>query len=199
MTVRKISSFFYARMKRLIYMLMSISALLVLPYHASSQSEVAVDDLPEQVASLQRAVRRIPGIASVEVSKTDISSISVSNFSQLPFGDLPLAALRRTNGASKSEVLISINFTIKRNVEGLKGLEFISWWVRDAARGGSATQIRSLAYPPIDGQFGETLRFTIDYFYEDTEESIENLLKYIGDIADDLNMTLDTFGHVLKQ
>ena len=68
-----------------------------------------------------------------------------------------------------------------------KALEFLSWWVRDHARGGDSIQLRALALPPIPEQFGKTLTFTIDYFYADPEQDIDKLLNSIQKLADSLN------------
>ncbi|WP_342316319.1 hypothetical protein [Lysobacter sp. FW306-1B-D06B] len=59
--------------------------------------------------------------------------------------------------------------------------------MRDAARAGEPMQVRSLALPPLGNQFGKTLRFTIDYFYVDSEEDIGKLLSKVGGLADSLN------------
>jgi hypothetical protein len=120
------------------------------------------------------------------VEKIDLAEIPESDFSLPPYGDLPLGALRRTRGAVPNEVLISVNFGISCDATGLDALEFIAWWVRDSARGGSPIQIRALALPPIGDQFGTTLRFAIDYFYVDPDEDIGKLIAKVGELADGL-------------
>ena len=154
-------------------------------------------DMPPEVQKLQHAIESIPGITDAVVGKADLSDIPQSDFGLLPYGDLPLGALRRTNGGLASEVVISVNFGITRDEKGLKALEFISWWVRDAARGSEPIQVRSLALPPIGTQFGESLRFTIDYFYSDSEEDIGKLLSRIGKLAGQLEDSKNLYPHAV--
>jgi TonB family protein len=144
-------------------------------------------DMPPEVQKLQNAIESIPGITDATIGKVDLSEVLESDFGLLPYGDLPLGALRRTKGGLAGEVVVSVNFGITRDPKGLKALEFISWWVRDAARGSEPIQIRSLALPPIGDQFGTTLRFTIDYFHVDPKEDIGKLLSTVGKLADGLN------------
>ncbi|MDI9237681.1 hypothetical protein QLQ15_02005 [Lysobacter sp. LF1] len=144
-------------------------------------------EMPPEVEKLQQAIESIPGITDATVGKVDLSDIPESDFGLVPYGDLPLGALRRTKGGLANEVVISINFGITPSPKGLEALEFISWWVRDAARAREPMQVRSLALPPVGNQFGKTLRFTIDYFYVDPEEDIGKLLSKVGKLADNLN------------
>lgn len=117
--------------------------------------------MPPEVQKLHSAIDSIPGVTDVLVGKADLSDLQASDLSLVPYGDLPLGSLRRTKGGLASEVLVSVSFGITRDEQGLRALEFISWWVRDAARGTEPIQIRSLALPPIGEQFGTSLRFTI--------------------------------------
>lgn len=149
--------------------------------------------MPPEVKKLQDAIESIPGITDARIGKADLSDIPESDFSLPPYGDLPLGSLRRTKGGLASELVVSANFGITRDSKGLNALEFISWWVRDAARGGEPMQIRSLALPPIGDQFGTTLRFTIDYFHADPEEEVGKLLSRIGKLADDLNSSKHSY------
>lgn len=141
---------------------------------------------PTQISHLQDAIGAIPGVNEVSITKTYLPNIKVDELMLLPYGDLPLASIRRTNGALSEELLISFNFEIQRNELGLKGLEFLSWWVRDQSRGGENLQIRSIGLPPLAGnkkQLGSTLRFTIDYFHHDKEMNMEKLLNKIDSFA----------------
>ncbi len=161
----------------------------------TSPLQANVYQLPPAVGKLTLAVASIPGIASVNIDKTYLPDIELSDLS-LPgaYGDLPAATLRRTGGALSGELLLSINFTISRDDQGLKALEFLSWWVRDQARSGNNLQLRALALPPIAGeqvQLGETLRFTIDWFYIGKSETIEELMTYIDDMSVSLEQSVE--------
>lgn len=154
-------------------------------------------DMPPEVLKLQHTIESIPGITDAVVEKVDLSAIPESDFSLPPYGDLPLGALRRTRGGVANEVLISVNFGISRDSKGLDALEFVAWWVRDSARGGSPIQIRALALPPIGSQFGTTLRFAIDYFYVDPDEDIGKLIAKVGELADGLGGSIEMNSHVI--
>ncbi len=153
--------------------------------------------MPPEVQKLQHAIESIPGVTDAVVEKVDLGEIAESDFSLPPYGDLPLGALRRTHGAVANEVLIAVNFGIARDAKGLDALEFIAWWVRDSARGGSPIQLRALALPPIGDQFGTTLRFAIDYFYVDPDEDIGKLLATVGELADGLSRSVHMNSQVI--
>jgi hypothetical protein len=154
-------------------------------------------DMPPEVKELQEAIQSIPGVTDAAVGKIDLSDIPDSDLGLLPYGDLPIGALRRTKGGSPSEVLIFVNFGITQDSRGLKALEFISWWVRDQARGGEPIQIRSLALPPLGDQFGKSLRFTIDYFYADPKEDISKLLSKVKKLAEEINDSKRVYPHAV--
>lgn len=153
--------------------------------------------MPPEVQKLQNAIESIPGITDAAVDKVDLSDITESDFGLLPYADLPLGALKRTNGGLANEIAISVNFAITRDPTGLKALELISWWVRDSARAGEPMQIRSVALPPIGDQFGTSLRFCIDYFYADPEQDIGRLLTKVGTLADALNSAKSLYPQVV--
>lgn len=154
--------------------------------------------MPPEVKKIQDSVASIPGITDAVVGKTDVSEFKEGDFSLLPYGDLPLGALKRTKGGLDSELVITVNFGITPDTRGLRALEFISWWVRDEARSGTAIQVRSLALPPIDTQFGETLRFSIDYFYSDPKKEISGLLTRLSELADSLNSSKDLYPNAVS-
>lgn len=153
--------------------------------------------MPPEVRKLQHAIEFIPGITDAVVGKVDLSDIQESDLGLLPYGGLPLGALRRTNGGLAGEVVVVVNFGITRDPKGLKALEFISWWVRDAARGSKPIQVRSLALPQIGTQFGNSLRFTIDYFHTDPEGDMDKLLSKVGKLTDQLDMAKRLYPHAV--
>ena len=153
--------------------------------------------MPPEVLKYQSALESIPGATEVSITKEDLSELSEDDFSLLPYGDLPLGAMKRSNGGKKHELLISANFSITRDEKGLKALEFISWWVRDAARSGWPIQIRSLGMPPLESQFGKTLSFTVDYFYTDETEDMGNVLKQIDKLGTSLKESREIYSKVI--
>ena len=155
---------------------------------------VAAQDLPEEVARLKQAVLAVPGVNTVGIGRQYLPDIAVSDLS-LPghYADLPIAALRRSNGALQDELLISIGFSITPDESGVKAVEFLAWWVRDLSRSGENMQLRAMALPPMVGedvQLGETLRFTIDWFYIDPDEDVSRLLGAVDDMAASLDASL---------
>lgn len=151
------------------------------------ESDEDNSDIPQPVQELSTVIKSIPGIKLATVNRYMLFEITSDDFTLPIFGDYPLGALKRTDGGLSDEILISIDFMITRDETGLKALEFLSWWVRDHARGGDSIQLRALALPPIPEQFGKTLTFTIDYFYTDPEQDIDKLLNSIQELADSLN------------
>lgn len=152
--------------------------------------QAAADGIPPEVQHLTQAVQGVPGISSVEVRRIYLPDLDIADLS-LPgaFADLPAAALRRSDGGLPDESLLSINFEISRNESGLKGLEFLAWWARDQARSGHNIQLRTIALPPVRGgtkQLGKTLRFTIDWFYENPSQDMRVLLGAMEEAADSL-------------
>lgn len=147
----------------------------------------------ERVQRLINAVSSIPGVRTASVTKQDLSELAVDELSLLPYADLPLAVLRRSEGALSHEVLIGIEFELDGGPAGLLALEFLSWWVRDAARSGALMQLRSLALPPLEQQFGQTLKFTVDWFHADPQQDLERLLVAVDERAANLEATLDHF------
>jgi hypothetical protein len=161
----------------------NLSFLRYLALLALLVSQSALAAMPPEVVRLQRAVELIPGTTEVSVDKFDLSGIPEADFILQPYGDLPLGALRRTHGGLAHELAICVTFRITPDVKGLRALEFVSWWVRDSARGGRPIQIRSLALPPIDAQIGKTLKFSIDFFYSDPKQDMAKLLSEVGELA----------------
>lgn len=150
------------------------------------------NEAPKEVARLTEAVKAIPGITDVELGKVYLPDVAISDLS-LPgaYADLPAAALRRTKGALPDELLLSIGFSIERDEKGLKALEFLAWWTRDQARGGENMQLRALALPPMAGntkQLGQTLRFTIDWFYSNPSQDIGVVMKALDETAASLEL-----------
>lgn len=142
-------------------------------------------DAPAEVVRLIAALTAIPGVTRAQLDNTYLPEVALADLSQPggPHADLPIAALRRSNGALENEVLLSLEFRIQRNESGLRAAEFLSWWVREQSRLGENMQLRTLGQPPMvagEQQLGRTLRFTIDWFYADTSEDMANVLSAVG-------------------
>jgi len=154
---------------------------------AMLSSTSGAQGVPKEVTQLVNAVTAIPGISAAQLEKTYLPNVKVSDLSLPgPYADLPIATLRRSKGALPDELLISINFRIRRADSGLKALEFLSWWTRDQSRSGENMQLRAIGLPPIVGnnkQLGNTLQFTIDWFYSDPSQDLSKVLAAIAEKA----------------
>ena len=155
--------------------------------------------LPAEVQRLISAIAGVPGVSSVGISRIYLPDLELSDLSLPgPYGDLPAATLRRSGGGLPEETLISISFEICRDEAGLRGLEFLAWWVRDQARAGHNVQLRAIGLPPMAGgakQLGSTLSFSIDMFHENPAQDTALLL----DALDDAAASAETFTRLYEQ
>lgn len=161
----------------------------------------AAQTRPAEVTRLASPVEAIPGVAGVTVGRAYLPNIAVADLSLPgPYADLPIAALRRSDGAREGETLVSIDFGITRGERGLKALEFLAWWVRDRSRAGHDMQLRAIGLPPKAAgapQLGQTLRFTIDWFLVSPSDDMSDLLAALDQAAGALeqmtSLYADTF------
>ena len=120
-------------------------------------------DLPPQVQKLVDAITQLPGVAGCFCGPKPLEGFDPSHLS-LPgeFADMPQVVIRRTSGGLKGEVMIQTEVILDRSPEAWLTLEFLSWWVRDWARGGEQIQMRSTALPPkaYEIQLGELSSFS---------------------------------------
>jgi len=89
---------------------------------------------------------------------------------------LPHATLLRTGGGLNQEVLIQFEIDFDYSPESLLSLEFLAWFIRDYARGGTKVQLRPFALPPetpLGRQLGTTLKWHMDLFIDGIDESLE--------------------------
>lgn len=136
-------------------------------------------ELPPQVQKLVDAIGGLPGVAACFCGPKPLMEIEAEHLS-LPgeFGDLPQVPIRRTNGGLEGEVMIQTEVIFDRSPEAWLSLEFLAWWVRDWARSGHQIQMRPTALPPkgFEIQLGRTLKFLVEYFVIEPEDSYETTL-----------------------
>src|SRR5689334_20338068 len=109
-------------------------------------------DYPPPVAAFQDALSRLPGVHDVGSGVHNLQGVTPDLLSAADFAQLPHAAIRWAGGGHEGQVLAQFEFRLKPSAEGWRSLEFISWWVRDEARGGTNIQLRPFALPPTAGQ-----------------------------------------------
>ena len=160
-----------------------------------------MSDFPPPIQAFMDAVRQVGGIDSIEPHKWYLPELPVEHFSLPQFADLPLGVLRRPCGIAAHEVLVAFKFWPQRTEQGWRAVEFLSWWVRDNARGGHAMQMRSLALPPEAAgqiQLGSTLSFVIELFVNIEDENMEQLLQIVGQYAEDLTRAARLYAGALS-
>jgi hypothetical protein len=152
---------------------------------------------PEQIAALRSALVRLPGVREVGVRFVSLVGLDVDDLRFAPLGDLPAAALRRTSGGLPGESLVQVEIRLEPAQESWNTLEFLGWWVRDAARSGDSSQIRVRGLPPQVGdriQVGTTLAFLIEWFVVHREGDLASLLSRVAAEAKNLSQAIDLYG-----
>lgn len=169
-------------------------------------SSAHADTLPQEVSSLIRNFKSIPGVKEAfadhhKFSKEDIKKLEDIYFAGV-FADLPIAMLKRTNGTLDKETIVIVEFTIENNAKGLKALEFLSWWVRDLSRGGENAQIRSIGLPPIADkniQLGTTLKFWFEAYIITDQEDMKLVIEQIGGLSKSLDQSVSLYSEAFKK
>jgi len=151
---------------------------------------------PEPVQAFHNALLRLPGVLNVSSGIDSLQGVRVEHLSSAEFAYLPLGALNRTNGGLGGEVMVQFQFYLEQTLAGWRALEFLAWFVRDAAQSGEQIQLRPFALLPIAGeqiQLGHTLRFHIDLFCPSIGRDITPVLAKIEHLADFLNQGIDLY------
>ena len=142
--------------------------------------------LPSQVQSLVDAISTLPGVAGCFCRPKGLEQLRPEDLS-LPgeFGDLPQAVIRRTNGGRAGEVLLQTEVIFDRSAAAWLSIEFLAWWVRDWGRAGHDIQLRPMALPPkaFEIQLGRTLKFFIEYFVIEENNSLEKTLAVAAEMG----------------
>lgn len=150
-----------------------------------------MSDCPIEIEDFHQALAQLIGIGNVCSGIDGLHGLPASDLSLPNYAHLPLAALLRTKGGLPNELIIQFEFTIDKSPESLVSLEFISWFVRDQSRSGKQVQLRTFALPPQTAagrQLGDTLKFHIDCFFEETTGSLQPVLDGIADMSKSLKL-----------
>jgi len=167
------------------------------------------DELPDTVQALYDAIEHLPGVRSVEMHIQPLDGIIADELG-LPgeYADLPHALLRRTDGGKAGETMVTAEVTFGQDKDGWTSLEFLAWWVRDLSRSGAMVQLRPVALPPrgFGLQLGRTLRFLLEFFFQDDEPKVAAndddvidaaIFARLGEMAASLQDALHTYGEEL--
>ena len=155
---------------------------------------------PLQVSAFQNAIASFPDVYRVSSGIDCLEDITSDALSSREFGHLPHAAIRWADGSRADQAIVQFEFRLRPTLAGWRSLEFISWWVRDQARGDINIQLRPFALPPIVGQtvqLGHTLRFHIELFCTVDGDNLSPALATIQALADSLSEMLLIYQGVL--
>lgn len=158
-------------------------------------------EYPIDVKNFEDAIYNICGITSIESGICKLDEIDSESLLTVDYTHLPIATLLRTKGGFENELLAQFRFTIEQSEQGFQALEFISWFVRDSARGKRKIQLMPFALPPVTPngkQLGKTLIFHIDLFVEDITDSLEPVFNEIKEITKTLIMTTKLYDIKVK-
>ncbi|WFD08712.1 hypothetical protein [Tepidibacter hydrothermalis] len=156
---------------------------------------------PIEIENFHNTILKLRGISTIESGVENLEPIDSELLKLSDFSHLPHASLLRTKGGLKDEVLIQFEFSTDYSLESFHSLEFIAWFVRDCARGGTKIQLRPFALPPVTPfgrQLGTTLRFHIDLFIDGIDETLEPAFKVINNLNKSINMFIDMYNIPLK-
>jgi len=158
-------------------------------------------EYPIDVKNFEDAIYNICGITSIESGICKLDEIDSELLLTVDYTHLPIATLLRTKGGFENELLAQFRFTIEQSEQGLQALEFISWFVRDSARGKRKIQLMPFALPPVapsGNQLGKTLVFHIDLFIENISGSLEPVFNEIKEITETLIMAIKLYDIKVK-
>lgn len=131
---------------------------------------------PIDIERFHDTLLRLRGITAVESGVENLEQIDREMLGSSSCAHLPHAALLRTDGGLKQEVLLQFEIAFDYSRDSLQSIEFLSWFVRDCARSGTKVQLRPFALPPaspMGRQLGTTLKWHMDLFIDGIEESLE--------------------------
>lgn len=153
-------------------------------------------NLPPQVQALTDAILALPGVAGCFCQPRPLAGFDMRHLT-LPgeFGDLPQAILLRTGGGREREVMLQVELIFDRSAEAWLSLEFLAWWVRDWGRSGCEIQMRPMALPPkaFEIQLGRMLKFFIEYFVIEEDDSYNKTLQGAQEMADSIAFFFNTY------
>lgn len=152
---------------------------------------------PNEIEDFHQAILKLRGITGIESGVDNLEPIDEEILGSAPFAHLPHAALLRTQGGMENEVLIQFEVMIDYSLESMHSVEFLAWFVRDCARGGTKIQMRPFALPPespFGRQLGTSLKFHIDLFIDEIEDTLEPAYEVIRKLTKSLELAIRLYG-----
>lgn len=156
---------------------------------------------PVAIEEFHNTIMMLRGITGIESGVENLEPIDSVLLRQAPFAHLPHATLYRTGGGLENEVLIQFEIMVDYSLESMVSIEFLAWFVRDFARGGTKIQLRPFALPPdtpFGRQLGTSLKYHLELFMDGIEDSLEPVYDVIRRLDLSLNKAIDLYEIPLK-
>lgn len=156
---------------------------------------------PVDIEEFHTTLLKLKGFTGVESGIENLEPIDAERLGYSDCAHLPHAALLRTGGGLEQEVLLQFELTFDYSPESLLSLEFLAWFVRDCARGGTKVQLRPFALPPetpLGRQLGTSLKWHLDLFVDGIEESLEPAFETVRRLEHSLQTAINLYGIPLK-
>ena len=156
---------------------------------------------PAAIEEFHQTLLKLKGITEVESGVDNLEPIDSEMLGYSSCAHLPHAALLRTGGGLENEVLIQFSISLDHFPESLHTLEFLAWFVRDCARGGTKIQIRPFALPPetaFGKQLGTTLKWHMDLFIDGIEDSLEPAFEVVSELQHSLQTAIRLYDIPLR-
>lgn len=153
-------------------------------------------EYPTEINDFHFTLYNLSGIEDVCSGIDNLEEVKRSDLFRADLSHLPIAALLRTNGGYEDELLLQFEFGIDNSKESLISLEFLSWFFRDQARSGEKIQLRTFALPPDSPegrQLGHTLKFHIDYFFDEITDTLQPVLDKVKALNDSLKLFISLY------
>lgn len=156
---------------------------------------------PIAIEQFHQTLLQLKGITEVESGVENLEPIDSEMLGYSACAHMPHAALLRTGGGLQQEVLIQFELVTDYSTESFLSLEFLAWFIRDCARGGTKVQLRPFALPPetpLGRQLGTTLKWHIDLFVDGIEESLDPAFEIVGQMNQSLQTAIELYKIPLK-
>lgn len=151
---------------------------------------------PNEIEDFHQTILKLRGITGIESGVENLEPIDEELLGSAPFAHLPHAALLRTRGGLENEILIQFEIMIDYSLESMHSVEFLAWFVRDCARGGTKIQMRPFALPPetpFGRQLGTSLKFHIDLFVDEIDDTLEPAYEAIRKMTRNLETAIGLY------
>jgi len=156
---------------------------------------------PIDIEHFHQTILKLKGITGIDSEVQNLEPIDTEMLGYSACAHFPHAALLRTGGGLESEVLLQFQIEFDYSPESLISVEFLAWFVRDCARGGTKVQLRPFALPPespVGRQLGTTLKWHLDLFVDGIEETLEPAFETVRRMSHSLQTAIRLYDIPIK-